>query len=149
MATLTGLVTSSRAFAATLSTSPLGRWGDRVGHRYLLRVALVLLGVAYILHSMARTVWDLIVLQALVGIGLGGLNPAVAALLARYTRAGEEGAVYGWDNSVVAAARTVAPMVGASVAVWAGLRGPFLVAGVLYVLVALAVLHILPAEPPG
>ncbi len=149
VATLTGLVTSARAFAATLSTSWLGRLGDRVGHRRLTRAALALLGLAYILHGMAGSVWHLLILQAVVGVGLGGLNPAMAALLARYTHEGEEGAAYGIDNSVVAAARAIAPMVGAMVAVWTSLREPFILAGLLYLGVAALVMRLLPQEERG
>ncbi len=146
VATLTGLVTSSRAFAATLTTSWLGRLGDRIGHRRMLQAAAVIIGVAYVLHGVAGSVWQLMVLQALVGVGLGGLNPSMAALLARYTRVGEEGAAYGLDNSVVAAARTVAPMVGAGIAVWVGLRGPFFLAGALYLGLLLGLAQALPPE---
>lgn len=146
VATLTGLVTASRAFSSTLSTSWMGRIGDRIGHRRMLRAATLILGIAYLLHGAAVHVWHLIFLQALVGVGLGGINPSIAALLARYTKEGEEGAVYGLDNSVMAAARAVAPMVGASIAMWEGLRGPFILAGMIYLLVGVGVMRFLPEE---
>ncbi len=146
VATLTGLVTATRAFSATLSTSRMGQLGDKIGHRRTLRIAVLTLGVAFLLHGMATRVWHLIALQALVGIGLGGLNPSVAALLAHYVQEGEEGAVYGLDNSVLAAARAVAPMVGASLAAWGGLRVPFILSGLLYLVIAVTLLPTLPDE---
>ncbi len=149
VATLTGLVTTSRAFSATLSTTWLGRLGDRIGHRRMLRAAALILGIAYLLHGAATSVWHLLVLQALVGVGLGGLNPSIAALLAHYTKEGEEGAVYGLENSVMAAARAVAPMMGAGIAVWGGLRGPFILAGAIYLLIILGLVQTLPDERQG
>ncbi len=146
VATLTGVVTATRAFSATLSTSRLGQLGDRIGHRRTLRMAILVLGVAFLLHGAATSVWHLILLQALVGVGLGGLNPSVSALLAHYVQEGEEGAVYGLENSVLAAARAVAPMVGASLAAWGGLRWPFVLSGLIYLVVAFTLLPTLPDE---
>ena len=71
-------------------------------------------------------------LQALVGISLGGIVPGISALLAGYCRQGTEGAVYGLDNAIVSAARALAPMLGASVAIWMGLRAVFIGTAVLY-----------------
>ena len=146
VATLTGIVTATRAFSATLSTSRLGQLGDRIGHRRTLRMAILVLGIAFLLHGAATSVWHLILLQVLVGVGLGGLNPSVSALLAHYVQEGEEGAVYGLENSVLAAARAVAPMVGASLAAWGGLRWPFVLSGLIYLVVAFTLLPTLPDE---
>jgi hypothetical protein len=41
----------------------------------------------------------------------------VAALLSRYTTPGQEGSVYGLDNAIVSASRTLAPLLGAAVVV--------------------------------
>ena len=67
-----------------------------------------------------------------------------SALLARYTVCGEEGAVYGLDNSINAGARALAPMIGVSVAIWLGLRAVFSAAALLYLMAALLALRGLP-----
>jgi DHA1 family multidrug resistance protein-like MFS transporter len=76
----------------------------------------------------------LLVLYALVGVCIGGIIPAISALLARYTREGEEGAVYGLDNSITSAARAVAPLLGAGVAAWLGLRATFTATAFIFLL---------------
>lgn len=146
VATWTGIVASSRALMTSLNATWLGRLGDRVGHRRLAQGAAVVLGLAYLLHAFAPSVPALIVAQGLVGVGLGGFTPALAALLARYTRPGEEGAAYGIDNSMMAAARTVAPLVGASIAMWLGLRWVFVLSGFVYLGVVSALVRALPQE---
>ncbi len=147
-ATATGGVVGARSAMGTLSASWLGRVGDRVGYRRVVQVGLAVLGLTFLAHSLVGSVWALLALQAIVGFMLGGLTPVMSALLARYVTPGEEGAAYGLDNSVVAAARTVAPMVGAAVATAWGLRASFVVGGALYLLGALFLVPRLPRTAP-
>ncbi len=123
--TFTGLVVASAAATTTLSAVYLGRLGDRVGHRRILMITTLLAALLYLPQSLVTRGWQLLVFQALVGVAMGGIIPAISALLARYTQAGEEGAVYGLDNSINSGARAVAPLLGAAVAVWFGLRATF------------------------
>jgi DHA1 family multidrug resistance protein-like MFS transporter len=86
-------------------------------------------------------------LQALAGVAIGGIVPSISALLNGYSQPGKEGAVYGLDNSVRAAARTVAPLVGTSIALWMGLQVPYAAAGfLLFVTAALAALWLPRAQ---
>ncbi|MEJ2558642.1 MAG: MFS transporter [Anaerolineae bacterium] len=123
--TFTGLVVASAAATTTLSAVYLGRLGDRIGHRRILILTTLLAALLYLPQSLVTQGWQLLVLQALVGVAMGGIVPAISALLARYTREGEEGAVYGLDNSITSGARAAAPLLGAAVAVWFGLRATF------------------------
>jgi DHA1 family multidrug resistance protein-like MFS transporter len=123
--TFTGLMVGSAAATTTLSAVYLGRLGDRIGHRRILIASVLLAGLLYLPQSLVTAGWHLLMLQALVGVAMGGIIPAISALLARYTQAGEEGAVYGLDNSINSGAGAVAPLVGAGVAAWFGLRATF------------------------
>jgi DHA1 family multidrug resistance protein-like MFS transporter len=93
---------------------------------------------------MATSAWYFLFLQVAAGIAHGGVITGVSALLARYTVCGEEGAVYGLDNSINAGARALAPMIGVSVAIWLGLRAVFSAAALLYLVAALLALRGLP-----
>jgi DHA1 family multidrug resistance protein-like MFS transporter len=77
---------------------------------------------------------------------MGGIVSAPSALLAQYTEPGEEGAVYGLDNSIVAASRALAPLIGAGVALWFGMRGTFAATAVLFVVVIIAAMIFLHEE---
>ncbi len=145
-ATATGGVVGVRSVMGTISATWLGRLGDRLGHRRILMVGVLVSGAVLLAHGLVASVWQLLALQAVVGLMLGGMTPAMSALLAQYVTPGEEGAAYGLDNSVVAAARTVAPMMGAAIAAVYGLRAPFVVGGMVYIVGAFLLVRRLPRE---
>jgi DHA1 family multidrug resistance protein-like MFS transporter len=85
----------------------------------------------------------LVVLQALQGFAAGGLIPSLSSLMNLWAPAGSQGAIYGMDTSVNAGARSLAPMVGAAVAVWFGLRGVFGATTFVYLGIVLLALYVL------
>jgi DHA1 family multidrug resistance protein-like MFS transporter len=135
--TFTGLVIGASAATITISAAILGRLGDKTGHRRIVGVSAALAALLYFAQSFVNAPWQMLVLQALVGVFLGGITPAISALLARYTRQGEEGAVYGLNNSIQSAGRMLAPLLGASVAAWFDLRAAFIATAIVFVLIAI------------
>ena len=101
--------------------------------------------VFFFLQSLVREGWQLLVLQVLAGVALGGIVPGISALLAQFTHRGEEGAVYGLDNAIVSGARALGPMLGVGIGMWLGLRAVFTAAGVLYLLAGVLAAWRLPA----
>jgi MFS transporter, DHA1 family, multidrug resistance protein len=142
--TFTGLVIGVSAGAGTLTAVFLGRLGDRSGHRRVLQWAALLTGIFYLPQSFVTNAWQLLALQALSGAAAGGVIPTISALLARYTEPGEEGSVFGLDNAIVAASRAAAPLLGALIAFWLGLRATFAATAVVFFLVALLAMWKLP-----
>jgi len=143
---LAGSVLAVSSATSTLSGIYLGRLGDRIGHRVVLIWAAAIVVVFYIPQVLVETVWQLLVLQALAGLAMGGIIAAPSALLARYTDPGEEGAVYGMDNSVVAGSRAAAPLIGSTVAIAFGMRGTFAATALLFVVVSLTAYFFLPQD---
>ncbi len=144
--TITGLVIGVSSAATIISSIFLGSLGDRIGHRSVFILGCGFAAAFYIPQAAVSQAWQLLVLQALVGVSLGGIVPATSALLARYTEAGEEGAVYGLDNSIISGARSLAPMVGSAVAVSFSLKATFSATAVLFFLTALIALWRLPVS---
>jgi DHA1 family multidrug resistance protein-like MFS transporter len=142
--TYTGLMVGVASATGTVSAIYLGRLGDRIGHRRVLVTSAVAAGMFYLAQSFVAQAWHLLVLQALAGVAIGGIVPSVSALLNGYSQPGKEGAVYGLDSSVQAAARTVAPLASTAVASWVGLQAPFAVAGFLFFVTAALVARWLP-----
>jgi MFS transporter, DHA1 family, multidrug resistance protein len=142
--TFTGLVVGANAGAATISSVFLGRLGDRTGHRVILITSMAIGGLLFIPEFWVRAGWQVLVLQAAVGIAAGGIVPSISALQARFTRPGLEGAVYGLDNSIGSGARALAPMIGSSIAVWMNLRAAFPITGGLMILGAVISALLLP-----
>jgi DHA1 family multidrug resistance protein-like MFS transporter len=142
--TLTGLMVGVSSALTTLSAVYLGRLGDRIGHRKIVIASLFVVALLYFPQSLVSNPWQLIALRALSGAAMGGVIPSLSSLLARFTMYGEEGAVYGLDNSIRAGARSIAPLIGSSVAVWFGMRATFIAAGVLFAFAALMAARFLP-----
>ncbi len=136
IATITGLMIGLRAFSGATSAVWFGKLGDRIGHPPVMAAAALLAIVFYLPQPFVTAAWQLVALQALSGFATGGLIPALAALMNLWAPQGNQGATFGVENSVNASARSVAPMVGAAVAVWFGQRGVFAAATVSYVAVA-------------
>ena len=147
--TVTGLVTGVYAASTTLSTAYLGRLADQIGHRKMLVICLGVTALLYFPQAGATAAWQLVVLQALVGIATGGVMPSISALLAKFTRPGEEGAVYGLDNSVGSGGRAVAPLVGSAIAASFGMRSAFTATGIAFVAAVGLAAWLLPVIQSG
>jgi len=131
-AVTTGLVIGAAAVTSALSAIYLGRLGDRIGHTRVLAASAIAAALLYVPQIWVTTGWQLILLQALTGIAIGGLIPSVAALMNLWSEAGSQGATYGLDNSVQASARVVAPLLAATLATLAGYRGVFAAGALVY-----------------
>ena len=107
------------------------------------------MGVLYVMQGYVTAGWQMLVLQALVGVALGGVIPVISALLANYVKAGGEGAAYGLDNSINAAGRTIAPMLGAAIATGWGYSAVFLATGMVFLASTLLAVWGLPPSRPN
>ncbi len=140
----TGLVIGFSSAATAVFSVYLGRQGDRRGHRRTVVAGLVVAGLLFILHALVGAGWQLLGLQLLYGIALGGIVPGISALLAVTTRQGDEGAVYGLDNAITSGARVVGPLLGVGIAAWFGPRMVFGAAALLYLTAGLLAARGLP-----
>lgn len=147
----TGIAIGLASASGTISAIVLGRWGDRIGHKPILVGSAVVVAAAYAPMAAVQRIWQLDLLNVLVGAAVGGVLPAISALLAGYTEPGREGSVYGLDNAVVAGARALAPLLGgAVVATWGvpdapAYRAVFLAAAALFLATAALAAWGLPA----
>jgi MFS transporter, DHA1 family, multidrug resistance protein len=144
--TFTGLMMGVASAATTLSAVYLGRLGDKIGHRKILIACSTASAVLYVPQSLISEAWQLMIFQILVGFAVGGVLPSVSALLANYTQHGAEGAVYGLDNSINAAGRAIAPLLGAWVAASFGLRTTFLATGAIFFCAVIVAMQFLPRD---
>ena len=142
--TFTGIVVGSASAASTATAFYTGRLGDQIGHQRILKISALAAGLFYLPQGLVTEAWQLLVLQVLAGAATGGTIPTLSALLANYTRPGDEGSVYGLDNSIVSASRFVAPLVGGGIAHWLGYRGTFVAIGLLFWLIVLPIVWRLP-----
>jgi DHA1 family multidrug resistance protein-like MFS transporter len=142
--TVTGLVIGVGSAATTLSAIYLGRLGDRIGHRRIVIISLFAAALLYFPLSLVSAEWQMLSLYAIIGVAIGGIIPGISAMLSGFTSPGTEGAVYGLDNSIQAAARSIAPLLGSGVALWLSMRWTFPATGLVFILAGLLALWRLP-----
>ncbi|MBZ0306241.1 MAG: MFS transporter, partial [Anaerolineae bacterium] len=147
IATVTGIIAGGAALSTTLSSLYLGRKGDQIGHRKIVLAGVAAAVLFSLPQYMVVDVWQLGLLQVMVGVAVGGMMPSLNALLNSYTPSGTEGAVYGLDTSITSATRTIAPMLGSAAVAIFGLRGVFLMSGFVFLLaLIIALRHLPPTE---
>ncbi len=153
VATATGLVVGAASILSTVTSLTLGRYGDRVGYARVALLCGIGAAIFYAAHLFVGNLWHLLLLFALAGACVGGLLPSLAAMLAEHSQPGEEGCVYGIDNSVVSAGRTVGPLLGAACALSFTPRGTFFMTGLIFaagaLLAAVTVCRTKPAARPA
>jgi DHA1 family multidrug resistance protein-like MFS transporter len=147
-ASISGMLIGVGAALGTLNAMVSGRWGDRVGHRRVLTIMGVAAAACYLPIAFTSTIWPFAVLLVLASAATGGIFPTLSAVLAGYTEHGEEGAVYGLENSIMAAARTISPLLGAVMADVFGLHSLFVVAAALLLGMAIIAGRWLPNPAP-
>ena len=120
----------------------LGRIGDRIGHEKVLTAGALSAVLVYMAQVFVTNAWQLLVLQALVGISAGAIMPATSALLNLRTPHGAHGTTFGLNNSVTSGGRLLAPILGAAVFPLIGMQGVFALNTLVYVVLVLAALYI-------
>jgi DHA1 family multidrug resistance protein-like MFS transporter len=145
VASVAGLVSGASAATSAVGAVTLGRASDRLGYRRVLLTCAALAGALYVPQFFVTNPWQLLLLQGAVGLVMSGVLASISALLANLAPEGHQGAVFGVDQSVVAAANAIGPMLGASLAVMVGLRSPFLLAAGGFALAATMTWALIPS----
>ncbi|KXT73491.1 Multidrug resistance efflux pump PmrA [Streptococcus sp. DD10] len=120
-----GLIVSAMGLSSMLSSSILGRLGDRVGNHRLLLWAQLFSVVIYLLCANARSPLELGVYRFLFGLGTGALIPGVTALLSKITPKVGISRVFSWNQVFFYLGGVVGPMAGSFVAGLSGYHAVF------------------------
>ncbi len=135
-ATLTGIVVGVGGLFSGISAAYFGRLGDRFGHGRILVFSLIASGVLSLPQAVAHNVWELFVERCLLGLMVGGVIPAVNALVSNIISKDKVGSAYGLTSSVTCLGIGAGPFLGGILAAAVGLRWPFAFMGVLSFLIA-------------
>lgn len=146
VASLAGLVSGVNAGAAAVGALASGRLADRVGCRAILLGCAATSAVCHVLQFFVDDAVALVLLQAAGGLALGGSLASISAALAALVPDGQEGLVFGVASSLTAVGKAVVPVIGGALAVWLGLRAPFLVAAGAFALTTVVVARLLPGR---
>jgi DHA1 family multidrug resistance protein-like MFS transporter len=141
-----GTFNGAGAAAGAIGALALGRLADRIGYRRVLLGCTALATLGYCGQFFAHTIILLGALHVLNGLAMGGIIASISASLAALAPEGQEGIVYGLSSSVGAGANALAPAFGSLLAIWPGLRAPFVTAAAVFILMAGVTVQSMPAR---
>lgn len=134
---ITGLIMAGGGIAGACAAAALGHAGDRLGHRRVVIICSLAAALTSSAHAFAGSLSTLACAHLLFGISVAGTMPAANAMIQQSTEAKHMGKAFGAASAIGILGIAVGPLTGGFLARQAGLRVPFLVAGVCQVMVAL------------
>jgi len=144
------------AFAGVLTSGMVGMMvggflggfiGDRLGRRPALLGSVVVFGILTVVISFSTSVPMLTALRFLSGLGLGGAMPNAAAISSEYVPRRQRPFAVTLTVVCIPLGGSLAGLVGGWVLPAFGWRALFLIAGVVPLVLAVALLKLLPESP--
>jgi DHA1 family multidrug resistance protein-like MFS transporter len=118
--------------AVNLPAMPLwGRYGDRVGHRAAMLRCSLASAAAFALHGIAPSFALLFGARALLGAATAGVTPAAYGIAAGEIAVDRRGSAFGTLFSARTLAVALSAMAGGYASRWIGIRGLFVIGGLL------------------
>jgi DHA1 family multidrug resistance protein-like MFS transporter len=139
IATLAGSIFSVTGLFSTISAPWWGKRNDRKGYKKGLLIGMALTGFAYIGHNLVQSLWQLAILRAVLGVGRGGVLPALYSLANLHAPPERKGGIIAIASSMTILGNMLGPVLGGFVAAHTGIREMFLVNSALALVVALVI----------
>ncbi|HET7560248.1 MAG TPA: MFS transporter, partial [Limnochordia bacterium] len=153
---IAGLVVAMSGMANLVGAPTLGRWGDVIGQRKVLVLALCAASLMYIPQALAGGIGTLLVGRFLLGLFIGGMIPSLNVLVKKLAPAELQATAFGFNSSSTFLGNFIGPLLGSSVAVAYGIRSVFYVTMAILLLNAVMIgfnkkldAQPKPAEPAG
>ncbi|TDE68912.1 MFS transporter [Streptococcus sp. KCJ4932] len=128
---VSGLIVSALGFSSMLSSSTLGKIGDKIGNHRLLLIALFYSFGMYVLSAMAQNSLQLAIVRFLYGFGTGALMPSVNSLLTKITPREGISRIFSYNQMFMNIGQVLGPFVGSAVATGMGYRSVFYVTSLI------------------
>jgi DHA1 family multidrug resistance protein-like MFS transporter len=140
LASTTGLMFAVTGATASISAVLVGYLSDRIGYKRVLVVNLLITGLLWAVHALARSIPQLLVIRVVFGFAAGGNLPTINALLGKLTTKETYGQAYGLMASMTSLGMTLGPLAGGFMASHVGYRWPFAAVSLLLSVVAFVVM---------
>ncbi len=82
-----GLVFSVALAGMMMGAMFVAPWSDIIGRRKMILICVVTIGLSMCLTAFAGSIWSLIVLRGITGLGVGGMLASLAAMASEYAPA--------------------------------------------------------------
>ncbi|WP_298041848.1 MFS transporter [uncultured Citricoccus sp.] len=145
-ADMTWAITAS-TIGMALGAITLGTFGDKIGRKKTILVALALFGAFSLAGAFAQSIEQIVLLRFLIGLGMGGATPALLALTAEFSPKNRRGTFMTLVLLGLPGGALIGGLVAAAWLPMVGWRGIFLIGGVLPLLLLLLCLKVLPESP--
>jgi MFS family permease len=121
-----GLAMSAAALGSILSASQLGTVADRIGHSFVIILAMVIAALLLIPQAFVTTGSQLVVLRFLMGLALGGLLPCIASVIRHNVPDQLVGTILGYSLAAQFVGQVTGPVAGGFIGGHIGMRAVFL-----------------------
>lgn len=130
---VSGLIVSAVGLSAMMSSSTLGKIGDKYGAHRLILIGLVFSFAMYLPMAFVKTPLQLGLLRFMLGFGTGALMPSVNSLLAKITPKEGVSRIFAYNQMFSNFGVVVGPIVGSAIAGWISYRMAFVVTSLFVV----------------
>lgn len=128
---VSGLIVSALGFSSMLSSSTLGKIGDRIGNHRLLLIALFYSFSMYVLCALAQNSLQLGIVRFLSGFGTGALMPSINSLLTKITPREGISRIFSYNQMFMDIGQVIGPFIGSAIAIDLGYRSVFYVTSLI------------------
>lgn len=128
---VSGLIVSALGFSSMLSSSTLGKIGDRIGNHRLLLIALFYSFSMYVLCALAQNSLQLGIVRFLYGFGTGALMPSINSLLTKITPREGISRIFSYNQMFMNIGQVIGPFIGSAIATDLGCRSVFYVTSLI------------------
>ncbi|MFK4894537.1 multidrug efflux MFS transporter [Lactococcus petauri] len=130
---ISGLIVSAVGLSAMMSSSTLGKLGDKYGAHRLILIGLAFSFAMYLPMAFVKTPLQLGILRFMLGFGTGALMPSVNSLLAKITPKEGVSRIFAYNQMFSNFGVVVGPIVGSAIAGWVSYRMAFIVTSLFVV----------------
>lgn len=128
---VSGLIVSAMGFSSMMSSSTLGKIGDKLGNHRLLLLALFYSFSMYILCALSQSPLQLGIVRFLYGFGTGALMPSINSLLTKITPREGISRIFSYNQMFSNIGQVLGPFIGSAVATSLGYRSVFYVTSLI------------------
>ena len=128
---VSGLIVSALGFSSMLSSSTLGKIGDRIANHRLLLIALFYSFSMYVLCALAQNSLQLGIVRFLYGFGTGALMPSINSLLTKITPREGISRIFSYNQMFMNIGQVIGPFIGSAIATDLGYRSVFYVTSLI------------------
>ena len=139
----TGFVSAAAALGGVVSGVTIGYLADRIPAQKLLPPLMLAAGVLTIAQSCCTNVYWMMGLRFFAFAAMGGIDPVIQRLISAHAGSERRGQVFGVMQGFSVGGVMLSALISGAVIYFAGVRGVFLAAGILFVLCAFPAFRIL------